>query len=198
MDSLSHLVEALSCLPGVGPKSAQRMVFHLLKHQRQRGMHLASCLMDAMTTIINCKTCNNYTTNEQCSICTNPNRDKSKLCIVESPTDVLAIEQTLAFDGNYYVLQGKISPIDGIGPNEIGLDKLLEYIKTSTVEEVIIALTLTTEGITTIHYLQTMLEKHPIKISQLARGIPSGSELNFLDSNTISNSFKNREILLEP
>ncbi len=198
MDALSRVVEALKCLPGVGPKSAQRMVFHLLQHHRQRGMHLASCLQDAMQNVKNCDICNNYTTKEICDICRNETREKSKICVVESPTDVTAIEQASIFKGKYYILMGKISPLDGIGPENIGLDKLLKHvINSNEINEIIIALTPSIEGQTTIHYINEMLKEHAptVKVSKIAHGIPSGSDLNFLDSNTISSALRNREIL---
>src|SRR5580704_5360951 len=128
MDTLSRLAEALRCLPGVGPKSAQRMVFHLLQNQRQRGLHLASCLEHAMTHIIHCERCNNYTEQPLCDLCQNPNRDSFLLCVVETPVDVSAIEQSKAFRGKYFVLMGKISPLDGLGPDDIGLPKLKNLI----------------------------------------------------------------------
>lgn len=198
MDALSRVIEALRCLPGVGPKSAQRMVFHLLQHQRQRGIDLAKCLQDAMQNIKNCNSCNNYTTQEICNICQNQARENSKICVVESPADIIAIEQSLTFKGKYFVLMGKISPIDGIGPEEIGLDKLLQVINSSIeITEVIIALSPSIEGQTTIHYIHEMLisKSKVTKISQIAHGIPSGSDLNCLDSNTISSALRNREIL---
>ena len=195
MDSLSSLVDALHALPGIGPKSAQRMVFHLLQHQRQRGIHLASCLKEAMTKISHCESCNNFTTQDICDICTNPERDESSICIVEGPTDVIAIEQTSTFKGKYYVLMGRISPLDGIGPEDIGLNNLLEHILKVHAKEVILALSPTIEGQTTIHFIQEMLHPYVTKISQLAHGIPSGSDLTYLDSNTISSAFRNREIL---
>lgn len=195
MDALSRVVEALRCLPGVGPKSAQRMVFHLLQHQRQRGLHLASCLQEAMNDIRNCSICNDYTTQEVCKICADTSRDHTKLCIVESPTDVIAIEQTATFKGKYYVLMGKISPLDGIGPDEIGIDNLVKHIEQSNISEAIIALTPSVESQTTLHYIHEMLKSQQVKISQIAHGIPSGSDLNFLDSNTISSALRNRELL---
>lgn len=198
MDALSKVIEALKCLPGVGPKSAQRMVFHLLHNHRQRGLHLAYCLQEAMQNVTNCIACNNYTTKEKCDICDNEAREKSKICVVESPTDVIAIEQASVFKGRYYVLMGKISPLDGIGPENIGLDRLLTLVTQSTeVTEVIIALTPSIEGQTTVHFIQEELkDKVPgVKISQIAHGIPSGSDLNFLDSNTISSALRNREVL---
>lgn len=192
MDTLNRLVEALRCLPGVGPKSAQRMVFHLLQHQRQRGLHLASCLEQAMNRIAQCQRCNNYTELNLCSLCQNPNRDTTKLCIVESPADVSAIEQSHAYQGKYFVLMGKISPLDGIGPEDIGLPQLKELIIQEKTQEVILALSPSVEGQTTVHFIYQLLQSEAVKVSQLAHGIPSGGELEFLDSNTIGNALRNR------
>ncbi|MDP3560891.1 MAG: recombination mediator RecR [Legionellaceae bacterium] len=195
MDSLSRLVDALRCLPGVGPKSAQRMVFHLLQHQRQRGLHLATCLEDAMNNVTHCEQCNNYTSEKLCNICQQPERDTSILCVVEGPTDVTAIEQSATYSGRYYVLMGRISPLDGIGPNDIGLNLLHQHIITTGIKEVILALSPTVEGQTTVHFIQELLKPHAIQVSQLAQGIPSGGELAFLDSITIGSALRNREIL---
>ncbi|MCW8408752.1 recombination mediator RecR [Legionella sp. PATHC035] len=195
MDMLNRLVEALRCLPGVGPKSAQRMVFHLLQHQRQRGLHLASCLEEAMNNIHHCERCANYTEQKVCTLCQNPNRDSSLLCVVESPADVSAIEQSNAFQGKYFVLMGKISPLDGLGPEDIGLPRLKNLIIQEQVKEVILALSPSIEGQTTIHFIHQLLHNLPINITQLAHGIPSGGELEFLDGNTIGNALRNRAII---
>lgn len=195
MNALSRLVDALRCLPGVGPKSAQRMVFHLLQHQRQRGLHLAACLEQAMQTIQHCKRCNNYTDEEFCTLCQNPARERTVLCVVETPADVTAVEQSHAFSGNYYVLMGKISPLDGLGPEEIGLPRLRELIMKENIQEVILALSPTVEGQTTVHFIQELLVDYPVRISQLAHGIPSGGELEFLDSHTISSALRNRALV---
>ena len=195
MDMLNRLVEALRCLPGVGPKSAQRMVFHLLQHQRQRGLHLASCLEQAMNNIYHCERCANYTEQKICTLCQNPNRDSSLLCVVESPADVSAIEQSNAFQGKYFVLMGKISPLDGLGPEDIGLPRLKNLIIQEEIKEVILALSPSVEGQTTIHFIQQLLRDLSINITQLAHGIPSGGELEFLDGNTIGNALRNRAII---
>jgi recombination protein RecR len=192
MDALSRLVEAFRCLPGIGPKSAQRMAFHLLGHQRNRGIHLAACLDDAMRSIKHCKRCNNYTTVDLCTICQDTHRDSKTLCIVESPADVSAIEQCSAFNGLYYVLMNKISPIDGIGPEDIGLPQIKSLVVNEGIQEVILALSPSVEGQTTIHFVQELLRPLSVKISQLAHGIPSGGELEFLDSNTIGSALRNR------
>lgn len=195
MDALSRLVDALRCLPGVGPKSAQRMVFHLLQHQRQRGLHLASCLEMAMLNVHHCQRCNNYTTEELCALCQNNERDATTLCVVENPADVAAIEQSNAYNGCYYVLMGKISPLDGIGPEDIGLPKLQQLIIRENIVEVILALSPTIEGQTTIHFIRELLRPHTVPISQLAHGIPTGGELEFLDSYTIGSALRNRAAL---
>lgn len=196
MDALLRLVDALRCLPGVGPKSAQRMVFHLLQHQRERGLHLADCLTTAMTAITHCDICNNYTTQAICELCQSPDRDLHAICVVESPADVIALEQCMLYRGRYFVLMGKISPLDGIGPNEIGLPRLRSLIQEHAIQEVILALSPSIEGRTTVHFIQEHLRTLPIKISQLAQGIPSGGELALLDGNTIGSAFRNRECLL--
>lgn len=194
MDTLSRLVNALRCLPGVGPKSAQRMVFHLLQHQRERGLHLATCLHEAMQHIQHCERCNNYTTDPLCTLCKNQTRDPAFLCVVENPADLAAIEQSHAYNGYYYVLMGKISPIDGIGPEQIGLPKLQTLVANAPVQEVILALSPTIEGQTTIHFIREYLHSFSVRISELAHGIPSGGEIEFLDGNTIKSAIKNRAI----
>lgn len=195
MDTLSRLVEALRCLPGVGPKSAQRMVFHLLQKQRQRGLNLAACLEQAMNTIRHCEQCNNYTEYPICLLCQNSNRNSELLCVVENPADVAAIEQSHAFEGYYFVLMGKISPLDGLGPEDIGLPQLKELVSTRKVTEVILALSPSVEGQTTAHFIQHLLRDQSIHVSQLAHGIPSGGELEFLDGNTISSALRNRALV---
>lgn len=192
MDALAKLVHAFRCLPGVGPKSAQRMAYQLLNNQRDRGLHLASCLQEAMQTIRHCDRCNNYTTEPFCALCRNQKRNFSVLCVVENPADVLAIEQSQSYQGAYYVLMGKISPLDGMGPEEIGLPKFQQLIEREPIEEVILALSPSIEGQTTSHFIHDILRHHPIRVSQLAHGIPSGGELEFLDGNTIGNALRNR------
>jgi recombination protein RecR len=195
MDTLSCLIEAFRCLPGVGPKSAQRMVFYLLQHQRDRGLHLASCLQQAMRQVRHCKRCNNYTDETFCDLCQNTNRDESLLCVVESPVDIWAIEQTHAFQGKYFVLMGKISPLDGLGPNEISLPKLKALIMSEEIKEVILALSPGVEGQTTVHFIHQLLRDEKVHVSQLAHGIPLGGELEFLDAGTIGNALRNRGII---
>lgn len=195
MDAISRLVDALRRLPGVGPKSAQRMVFHLLQHHRQRGLELASCLQEAMNHVVHCEWCNTFTTQKICSICSQIERDDSILCVVEGPAEVSAIEQSNLYRGRYYVLMGRISPLDGLGPNEIGLDRLHRYVVSKDIQEIVLALSPTVEGRTTVHFIQELFKPQGIRISQLAHGIPSGGELAFLDAHTIGCALRNREIL---
>lgn len=195
MDSITCLADALRCLPGIGPKSAQRMVFHLLHKHRERGLHLAICLKEAMQKVHHCQQCNNYTENSICSLCLDEKRDASLLCIVENPQDVYAIEQSHAYNGKYFVLMGKISPIDGLGPEEIHLPKLKKQVEAQNIQEIVIALSPCVEGQTTTHFIHQLFSDKQITISQLARGIPSAGELEFLDSNTISSALKNRALL---
>ncbi len=197
MDAIARLVDALRCLPGVGPKSAQRMVFHLLQHQRQRGLHLASCLQEAMHQVTHCESCHTFTTEKICSICSQHDRDSSMLCVVEGPADIAAIEQSGLYRGKYYVLMGRISPLDGLGPNEIGLDRLHRYVLSSHIQEIVLALSPTVEGRTTVHIIQELFKSHAVRISQLAHGIPAGGELAFLDGHTIGCALRNREVLVE-
>jgi recombination protein RecR len=195
MNALTRLVEALRCLPGVGPKSAQRMVFQLLQYNREQGLLLASCLEDAMHNVHHCQKCNNHTTDEICALCLDIDRDQSTLCVVETPADVAAIEQSNVYRGRYYVLMGKISPLDGIGPDEINLPKLHALVIHENIQEIILALSPTIEGQTTIHFIQDLVRPLNIQVTQLAQGIPTGGELEFLDSTTISSALRNRAIL---
>jgi recombination protein RecR len=195
MDIIANLVEALRCLPGVGPKSAQRMVFHLLQHSRDRGLRLAACLEIVMRDVVQCVSCNNYTLHHVCDLCTQIDRNDAIVCVVENPLDVMAIEQSHSYNGKYYVLMGKISPIDGIGPSDLGLPKLLERVMTSPVQEVILALNPSVEGQTTMHYIQELLKHTKVSITQLAHGIPIGGDLVLLDAMTIGRALKKREII---
>jgi recombination protein RecR len=196
MDLLTRLVESLRCLPGVGPKSAQRMAYHLLQHQRQRGLELANVLNHAMQQIKHCERCNNFTENRQCRLCSSPHRQTKQLCVIETPADLIAIEQSHAFQGSYFVLMGKISPLEGIGPDDIHLPQLKALILNEGIEEVILALSPTVEGQTTHHFIQDLLHHVPVKITQLAHGIPSGGHLEFLDSMTIGSALKNRALVV--
>ena len=189
---LNQLVESLRCLPGVGPKSAQRMALHLLERNREGGLQLASVLESAMHNIGRCKQCRDLTELEICSVCASPRRDQSLLCVVESPVDVLAIEQATAYKGRYFVLLGRLSPLDGIGPAELGLDQLAERLETNTPEEMIIATNPTVEGEATSYYLQRMAKKHAIRITRIAHGVPLGGELEYTDQSTLAHAFGSR------
>ena len=189
---LSQLVEALRCLPGVGPKSAQRMALHLLERDRDGGLHLSSLLEAAMERIGRCSVCRDLTENEVCNICANEQRDASLLCIVESPSDVMAIEQATGYRGLYFVLMGRLSPLDGIGPADLGLDELSVRMKDQPPTELIIATNPTVEGEATAYYLQRMAQKHGIAVSRIAHGVPLGGELEFTDQSTIAHAFSSR------
>ena len=192
---LDQFIEALRCLPGVGPKSAQRMALHLLERDRDGGKHLSSMLDTAMERIGRCSQCRNLTELETCRICTNDQRDRSLLCIVESPSDVLAIEHATGYSGLYFVLMGRLSPLDGIGPAELGLDQLAERLNEDPPAEMIIATNPTVEGEATAFYLQRMAQKHDISISRIAHGVPLGGELEFTDQSTIAHAFTSRQLV---
>ncbi len=199
MDALNQLIHALRCLPGVGPKSAQRMAYYLLQHQRPKGIHLASCLKSAMEHIVHCKRCNNFSEADFCTLCQDKRRDPKLLCVVENPSDVIAIEQSHGFTGSYFVLMGKISPLDGIAPEDIGLPRLRELVLTENITEIILALGASVESQITVHFISNLFDKEraTISISQLAHGIPSGGELEFLDGLTIKNALRNRAPLCD-
>ena len=192
---LDQFIEALRCLPGVGPKSAQRMALHLLERDREGGRHLATILDTAMEQVGRCKTCRNLTEREVCAICSNDQRDASLLCIVESPSDVMAIEQATGFRGRYFVLMGRLSPLDGIGPAELGLEELAERLNTDAPAELIIATNPTVEGEATAFYLQRMAQTHGIAVSRIAHGVPLGGELEFTDQSTIAHAFSSRQAI---
>ncbi len=191
---LTSLIESLRCLPGVGNKSAQRMAYYLLDKDRYGALNLAEVLHKSMKLITNCKSCRDYTENEFCYLCLNTKRDDSILCIVESPADILAIESTASYSGKYFVLMGNLSPLDGIGPDEIGLNLLAEKVKQQGCVEVIVATSSTVEGEATAHYIKSILRKlNPeIIVSRLAQGVPIGGELGYIDSSTLTLSLTNR------
>jgi recombination protein RecR len=189
---LDQLVESLRCLPGVGPKSAQRMALHLLERDREGGKRLSIMLEKSMEHIGRCTICRNLTEHKICHICSNEQRDKSLLCIVESPSDVIAIEQATGYRGRYFVLMGRLSPLDGIGPSELGLEQLGEQLGSRPPKEMIIATNPTVEGEATAYYLQRMAQKHGITVSRIAHGVPLGGELEFTDQSTIAHAFSSR------
>lgn len=190
---LEQLIEALRCLPGVGPKSAQRMSLHLLERDREGGKHLSTVLIDAMERIGRCSECRNLTEQDVCQICANDQRDEQQLCIVESPSDVIAIEHATGFSGRYFVLMGHLSPLDGIGPADLGLEQLGERLANNPPTEMIIATNPTVEGEATAYYLQRMAQKHGVQVSRIAHGVPLGGELEFTDQSTIAHAFSTRQ-----
>ena len=192
---LAQLIEALKCLPGVGAKSAQRMAFHLLDKDRTGAVALARSLSDAAERIQHCRRCRMFTEQTECGFCTNPRRDSAKLCVVESPADVMAIEQSAAYSGRYFVLMGHLSPLDGIGPAELGLDLLAASLADGDVTELILATSVTVEGDATAHLLATMARKHGIEASRIAYGVPVGGELEFIDSGTLSRALSGRRTI---
>lgn len=190
---IDELITAFKCLPGVGAKSAQRMTFNLLERNRGGALKLSQALHNAMEHINNCEQCRTFTEAQLCNLCNNPSRAQSQqICIVESPQDVLAIEQTSQFKGTYFVLMGHLSPIDGIGPNEIGLDILAQRLQQDTIEEVILATNPTVEGEATAHYISQMCKKHSIRTTRIAHGVPVGGELEYIDGNTLTHAFSGR------
>ena len=189
---LNRFIESLRCLPGVGPKTAQRMALHLLERNREGGLQLANVLVDAMQKIGRCKQCRDLTELDICTICANPARDQSLMCVVESPVDVLAIEQATAFKGRYFVLLGRLSPLDGIGPAELGLDQLAGQLERNPPKEMIIATNPTVEGEATSYYLQRMAKTHNIRVTRIAHGVPLGGELEYTDQSTLAHAFGSR------
>ncbi len=189
---LEQLIDALRCLPGVGPKSAQRMALHLLERERDGGLHLAEILERAMQEIGRCQQCRDLTEHEVCAICSNPARDRSLLCVVESPVDVLALEQATAYRGLYFVLLGRLSPLDGVGPAELGLDQLERRLQERPPEELIIATNPTVEGEATAYYVQRMAQNLGIPVSVIAHGVPLGGELEYTDQTTLAHAFGSR------
>jgi recombination protein RecR len=190
---IKELVDAFKILPGVGPKSAQRMAFHLLERNRHGALQLSQVLHNAMELVKHCEQCRTFCENKLCEICANPKRQESQqLCIVESPQDVLAVEQTLEFKGRYFVLMGHLSPIDGIGPADIGLEQLAQILSDNDIQEVILATNPTVEGEATAHYIAQMCRTNNIKASRIAHGVPVGGELEFIDGNTLIHAFSGR------
>ncbi|HEX5128053.1 MAG TPA: recombination mediator RecR [Rhodocyclaceae bacterium] len=195
MSALDNLIEALRVLPGVGPKSAQRMAYQLLQRDRDGAARLGAALTGALQSIRHCARCNTFTEVEVCERCLNPQRDATTLCVVEMPADLGMLEQTLTYRGMYYVLMGRISPLDGIGPRELKLDKLITRATDGVVEEVIVATNFTNEGEATAHYLGEMLRARGLKVSRIARGVPVGGEIENTDIGTIAQALVERRSL---
>jgi recombination protein RecR len=190
--ALDRLVEALRVLPGVGPRSAQRMAYHLLQNDRAGAERLAQALAAALAGVRRCAKCNNFTEDEVCALCRSPRRDPSLLCIVETPADLSMVEQTLSYSGMYFVLMGRLSPLDGVGPRDIGLDRLQGRVAGGEVREIILATNFTNEGEATAHYIAEMLRSRELRVSRIARGVPLGGELEYVDAGTISQALLER------
>ncbi|MFV8571100.1 recombination mediator RecR [Marinobacter sp. SBS5] len=194
---VDELVESLRCLPGVGQKTAQRMAFHLLERGRSGGVRLAGALHQAMDNVRRCSSCQNFSDTEICQLCAKPERRTGTLCVVESPSDLLAIEQAGDYRSSYFVLMGHLSPIDGVGPEEIGIERLLRRIREEGVTELILATNPTVEGEATAHYIADRLDGQDILITRLAHGIPVGGELGYVDGFTLTHAFRGRKPLSE-
>lgn len=190
--ALEELIEALRCLPGVGPKSAQRMAYHLLQHDRGAAEQLAQALAHAAGAVRHCTRCYSFTEDEVCATCRDAARDATRLCVLETPADQAAMERTGAFRGLYFVLMGRISPLDGVGPRDIGVVPLLDRVADGVVQEVILATSFTAEGEATAHALSELLRRRGITVTRLARGVPVGSELEFVDLGTIAHALADR------
>ena len=189
---IGRLIEALRMLPGVGPKSAQRMAYHLLERNREGALRLAEALNEAVERIGHCRDCRTLTEADVCSICASARRDRSLLCVVETPTDVQALEQSTGYQGVYFVLLGHLSPLDGIGPQDIGLDQLAARLDQGEVKEIILATNPTVEGEATAHYISEMAHVRGVRATRIAHGVPLGGELEYVDGGTLSHAFHGR------
>jgi recombination protein RecR len=190
--ALEQLIDSLRCLPGVGPKSAQRMAYYLLQRDRQGASGLALALNNALQVVDHCKLCNTFSEQPICPLCESAQRDKTVLCVVEMPTDLIMLENTRAYTGMYFVLMGRLSPLDGIGPKEIHLDKLIKRANDGIVTEVILATNYTVEGDATAHYISELLRARGIKVSRIARGMPMGGEIEYVDTGTLAQAMLER------
>lgn len=192
VDAMERLKNALKTLPGVGPKSAERLSFHLLQHQRDKAEELGRSLLFALENVRHCVRCNNFTSDDICALCANSRRDPKKLCVVETPVDLNRVEQSMAFDGFYYVLMGRISPLDGVTGKDLHIEQFLTRALNGIVEEVILAMNFTNEGELTAHYLQTLLKQKTVAVTRIARGVPVGGELEFVDPGTLAHAIRER------
>jgi recombination protein RecR len=190
--SLNQLIEALRCLPGVGPKSAQRMAFHLLERDRNGAKLLASSITQANERIGQCRRCRMFAETELCPTCASPKRDRALLCVVESPADVVAVEQSGSYRGTYFVLMGHLSPLDGVGPEQLGLTQLDDLLKQGEVQEIILATNPTVEGAATAHYIAELARARNIKATRIAHGVPVGGELEYVDGGTLAHAIAGR------
>jgi recombination protein RecR len=192
---LDELIDGLKCLPGVGPKSAQRMAFHILQRDRAGGARLAAVLAEAVRSIGHCRLCRTLTEHEVCALCSNAGRDDSVLCVVENPSDVIALEQATGYRGRYFVLGGRLSPLDGIGPAELGIEQLKQRLEELGPSELILATTTTVEGEATAYYVSELGRERGIQISRIAHGVPLGGELEYVDGGTLAHAFAGRREL---
>ena len=192
---LVRLIDTLRCMPGVGRKSAQRIAFHLLERDRPGAAQLSKALADAVAGIGHCSRCRMFSEHDLCSICSGTGRDETLLCVVESPADVMAVEDATGYKGHYFVLMGHLSPLDGIGPGELGLERLEERLASETFQELIIATNPTVEGDATAHYLADMAGRHKVPASRIAHGVPLGGELEYVDGGTLSHAFFGRRVV---
>ncbi len=190
--ALEQLIESLRCLPGVGPKSAQRMAYYLLQRDRKGASNLALALDSALQVVDHCRLCNTFSEQPVCPLCESTQRDSTVLCVVEMPTDLMMLESTRAYSGMYFVLMGRLSPLDGVGPKEIHLDKLLKRAQDGIVQEVILATNYTVEGDATAHYISELLRARGIKVSRIARGMPMGGEIEYVDTGTLAQAMLER------
>ena len=190
---IDELIQSLGCLPGVGPKTAQRMAYQLLERNRSEGIVLGETLVKAMQEIRNCERCRNFTEQDLCHICENSGRNHRQICVVESPADVLAIESSASYRGSYFVLMGHLSPLDGIGPDDLGLDRLAERISNDEFDELILATNPTVEGEATAHYISDLCRNSTLEITRIAHGVPLGGELEYVDGSTLAHSFSGRQ-----
>jgi recombination protein RecR len=193
--SVEQLQLVLQRLPGVGPKSAQRMAFHLLERDREGAFSIADAIKSALAKVNHCQRCNNFSESPVCAICASPSRDSTMLCIAETPADVEAIEQASAYKGTYFVLMGHLSPLDGIGPEQLGITRMLELIGSGEIKEVILATNLTLEGEATADYIADLLHDANVPVTRLARGVPVGGELEYMDAGTLNQAFHDRRTI---
>jgi recombination protein RecR len=191
--ALETVIESLKKLPGVGPKAAQRMAFHLMQHDKGAAQDIAEALINALSRVRHCDRCNNFSEQPVCDLCQSANRDESVICVVEMPSDVQSIEQTQSFKGHYFVLLGRLSPLDGVGPKEIGLDRLITRASEDVVKEVIVATNFTNEGEATAHYISEKLIPLGLSVTRLSRGVPAGGEIEYVDIGTLAQSIIERK-----
>ena len=193
--ALEQLIDSLRCLPGVGPKSALRMAYYLLQRDRKGAAKLGNSLENALQALGHCTLCNNFSETSVCPLCASDKREQSQLCVIEMPTDLMMMEQTHSYSGMYFVLMGRLSPLDGIGPKEINLDKLIKRAQDGVISEVILATNYTVEGEATAHYISELLKTRGITVSRIARGLPMGGEIEYVDSGTLSMALLGRKQL---